>query len=402
MNNMRLRRILWGVLSLLLIGTGNQLLAQQIINTFAGSGKVGYNGEGMKATEAKLDGPVASATDNEGNMYEADYNGNRVRKITKEGIIITIAGTGQHGFTKDGRRAIDANLGKPSGIVIDKDGNVYFSERDNNCVRKIDKNGILTTLVGDYTSGFSGNGCEAITCQLQAPGALAMDKDGNLYIADCDNNSVRKVDTKGFIYAFAGNGFGAGTGTGGYSGDGGKATAAKLNQPTGIAFDKDGNLFISDCFNHSIRKVNKQGIISTVAGTGVSGYNGEGAAANKSQLSYPSAVVVDNKGNIFIADNGNFRIRKVGASGIIATITGNGTQGTSGDSGIAGNAMIGKTTFLTFGTAGELYFGDYQENKIRVIAETRADNITNVPACKASGNHVAAGSTSASVGGSVQ
>lgn len=402
MNNKRLSRILWGVLSLLLIGTGNHLFAQQIINTFAGTGQVGYNGENIKAVAAKLDGPIASVTDKAGNIYIVDLDGNRIRKIDKEGIITTIAGTGQRGFTKDGAKAAEAKIGRPSGIGLDKEGNIYFSEQANNCVRKIDRNGILTTIVGDYTGGFSGDGCEAITCQLQAPGALAFDSEGNLYIADCDNNCIRKVDAKGMINRYAGNGFGAGTGTGGYSGDGGKATHAKLNQPSGMAFDKDGNLFIADCFNHCIRKVNKAGIIITVAGTGNAGYNGDNSNAVKAELNYPSGVAVDARGNIYIADNANFRIRKVDASGTISTVTGKGVSGFAGDNGIAANATIGKTTFITIGNAGEVYFGDYLDSRIRVITETRSDNVTNVPMGKPAGNHVATGTISGSATGSVQ
>ena len=402
MKNIQMRRILWGVLSLLLIVAGDQLFAQQIISTFAGTGRSTYNGEGIKALSVNLDGPAAFVSDNQGNTYEADYNGCRIRKIDKDGIVTTIAGNGTPGFTKDGQRAKEATIGKPSGLAIDKDGVLYFSEHDNNCVRKIDRNGILRTIAGDYTSGFSGNGCEAITCQLQSPGALAFDKEGNLYIVDCDNNCVRKVDAHGMINAYAGSGYGAGTGTGGYSGDGGKAASAKLNQPTAIAFDREGNMLVADCFNHCIRKVNKQGIISTVAGNGKPDYSGDGGAAVRSSLSYPVAVATDNKGNIYIADNGNFRIRKIDGAGMISTITGNGTPETTGDCGIAFNATIGKTTFITVGNAGEIYLGDYSENRIRVITETRTDNITNVPVCKPSGNRVTTGTVSASATGSLQ
>lgn len=366
-------------------------LSAQTIHTFAGADQTGYNGDGRKAVGAQLTSVTGGVTDKAGNVYVADLRGNRIRKIDAAGIITTIAGTGLSGYAPDGVKAVDANLAQPTGIVIDAQGNLYFSEVLNNRVRKIDVNGILTTVAGTGANGFTGNGGKAILAELQEPGALALDKEGNLYIADCGNNCIRKITPSGIISVFAGTGYGFGTGLGGYSGDGGKATAAMLNQPAGLAFDDAGNLYISDCFNHCIRKVNKQGIITTVAGTGEVGYSGDGKMAVKAQLKYPSGIAIDAKGNLYIADNGNYRVRMVAANGDINTVAGNGVQGNTGDGSAAISATIGKPTFVTIGNSGEVYFGDNLTGRIRVITETKTDNITNIPVHNINAvNHISA------------
>ncbi len=376
----------------------NKVAAQMII-TYAGTADVGYNGENLKATDTRLDGPAAGVIDASGTLYFTDVNGNRVRKISPAGIVTTIAGTGESGYTADGEKAFTARITQPAGIVVDAAGNVYFSERVNNVVRKVDKVGILTTVAGNATGGFSGNGGPATKAQLQSPGALAIDKEGNLYIADADNNCIRKVSTTGVITMYAGNGFAAGTGTGGYSGDGGKAILAKLNQPDGLSIDNEGNLLISDCFNHCIRKVDKQGIISTIAGTGNGGYNGDNGKAKMAMLQYPYGIAVDKKGYIYVADHGNNRIRMIDGNGFITTIAGSGTAGYEGEGGPAVNALINKPTFVTISAAGDIYIGDNQNGRIRVITYSGSNVIVSGHQLAPAATHVSAGSVSSSASG---
>jgi sugar lactone lactonase YvrE len=276
---------------------------QGTITTVAGTGKEGFSGDGGPAIKARLDFPSAVAVDGEGNLYISDGFNYRIRKVDKEGIITTFAGTGEAGYSGDGGPATSAKLTEPSQLTFDAQGNLYFV--DYTSVRKIDPSGTITTVAGTGELGFSGDGGPAIEAKFEA-NDLALDRDGNMYIADTENNRIRKVDKDGIIHTVAG------TGKEGYSGDGGPATKAALNLPTGIALDGEGNLFIACHHNSVVRKVDKNGTITTFAGTGEWGFNREKGPATKVWLNQPWGLFFDDdSGVLYIPDTFNDRVRAV-------------------------------------------------------------------------------------------
>ena len=258
--------------------------------------------------------------DSSGNLFIADTFNNRIRKVDTSGNISTVAGTGTVGFSGDGDPATSAQLNFPHGVALDSSGNLFIADQDNQRIRKVDTSGNISTVAGTGTAGFSGDGGPATSAQLAGPLGVAFDSSGNLFITETSNNRIRKVDTSGNISTAAG------TGTAGFSGDGGPATSAQLKNPTGVAVDSSGNLFIADRTNNRIRKVDTSGNITTVAGTGATGsleggYSGDGGPATSAKLSLPEGVAVDSSGNLFIADRLNHRIRKVEALGSQAGTT---------------------------------------------------------------------------------
>jgi len=273
-----------------------------IITTVAGNGTWGAFDNGGPATSAELDHPNAVAVDASGNLFFAEGFGARILKVGTDGIISTVAGNGTNG---DGGAAASAELGRPWGVAVDASGNLFIADELSNRIRKVGTNGIITTVAGNGTNGYSGDGGPASKAELHSPTGVAVDASGNLFIVDGGNSVIREVGTNGMITTVAGNG------TPGYSGDGGPATNAELSLPLGVAVDASGNLFIADYNDSVIREVGTNGIISTVAGNGTNGYSGDGGAATSAELSYPSSVAVDASGNLFIADGFNNRIRKV-------------------------------------------------------------------------------------------
>ena len=333
-----------------------------IISTVGGNGIMGYSGDGGQATNAELFQPHGIAFDVTGNMYIADETNNLIRKINTLGIITTIAGTGAVGYSGDGGQATAAELKHPTQVVIDMAGNIYISDYFNNCIRKVNTAGIISTIAGNGTGGFSGDGGQATAAALNWASSLFMDTIGNLFIADEGNNRIRMVNTNGIITTIAGNG------TAGYNGDGGQATAAELHNPFGVFLDAAGSLYISDAVNNCIRKVNTAGIITTIAGTGTAGYSGDGGQATNAGLSTPAGnIAIDATGNMYIPDSYNHRIRMINTSGIISTIAGTGTQGFSGDCGQATAAELYLPQGVTI-NAGNIYIADYDNNRIRVVS----------------------------------
>ena len=292
------------------------------ITTFAGTGQGGFSGDGGPATLAKLGRPAAVFGDLAGNTYIADAHNHRIRKVDASGIITTVAGNGTAGYSGDGGLATQASLNLPYGISVDNLGNIYIADQLNHRIRKVDTSGIITTVAGNGTAGYSGDGGPATAAGLNQPWDVYVDGSGEVYVADRLNHRIRKVDTSGIITTVAGNG------TAGYSGDGVAATAASLKSPLGLLVDAQGILFIADDNNQRIRKVDLSGIITTVAGNDSRGYSGDGMLSTETSLNSPHDVYVDQVGNIFIADTDNDRIRKV-ASIIIAvpdTVAGYATQ----------------------------------------------------------------------------
>lgn len=333
----------------------------QTITTYAGSGTSGFSGDGGVALLAKLYDPWAVAVDVGGNVYISDGGNNRLRKVNTSGIITTIAGTGVMGFSGDGGQATLAKLSGPVGVTVDASGNIYIAEPFNNRIRKINSSGVITTIAGNGNLGYSGDGGLATLAELNYPTGVAVDAAGNIYIGDQGNNCIRKVNTGGIITTIAGSG------PGGYSGDGGPATLALLSTPAGVAVDAAGNVFIGDLGNQRIRKINTGGIISTIAGTGVQGFSGDGAAATLAQLNQPAGVTVDSSGNVYIADFTNSRIRKINSSGIISTIAGAGVQGYAGDGGAATLAQLNQPYGVAVDVTGNIFIADYFNQRIRKI-----------------------------------
>ncbi len=279
-------------------------IANGIITTVAGTGSGLNTGDGGLATSAGVD-PQGIAFDKHGNMYIADGVYSVIRKVNTLGIITTIAGqSGVHSYTGDGGLARNATFGAPRGLAVDTLGNIYVADAINNVVRMINTAGMITTVAGNDTLGYSGDGFPAVNAELDSPYAVAVDRAGNLYIADYNNDVIRKVDDTGGISTYAGNGSYA------YSGDNGLATAATLNHPASIALDTFGNLYIADAHNNVIRMVSASGVITTVVGNGAGGFGGDLGNALGAQLLDPVGVATDISGNIYIADADNERIRE--------------------------------------------------------------------------------------------
>lgn len=302
-----------------------------IISTVAGNGTQGYSGDGTAATDANIWGPWGVAVDADGNLYFSEYWNHTVRKVDTNGNISTVAGNGTEGFSGDGGSATSAQLSYPNGIAVDASGNLYIADNSNKRVRKVDHTtGIISTVAGNGDAGYTMDGDPATSTGLDYPNDVAVDGSGNLYIVESNSSAIRKVDAvTGNISTVAGYNGAA------YGGDGGPATAASLKFPMGIIVDDSGNLFIADTYNHVIRRVDAAGNISTIAGTGGSaGFSGDGGPATAAQLKEPYDVALDSNGNLYIADYGNFCVRMVDTNGNISTVAGIGESGGySGDGG---------------------------------------------------------------------
>lgn len=276
----------------------------------------------VQAITAPLAAPAQVAYDAAGNLYIADLNNNVIRKVNVAGVITTVAGTGEQGFSGDGGAAISASLDSPAGIAIDPSGNIYIADTHNQRVRKV-SGGTITTIAGTGIAGFSGDGGSGTSATLSNPTALALDASGNLYIADTDNHRIRRISGT-TITTVAGNGEQF------FSGDNAAATAAGLDSPNGVAIDAAGNLYIGDTHNQRVRVVNTSGTITTLAGNSSKAYAGDGGAAIASSLARPRGLSVDAQGNIYVADSDNNRIRFITNTGTISTVAGNGSQGYAG------------------------------------------------------------------------
>jgi uncharacterized repeat protein (TIGR01451 family) len=370
--------------------------ASGTISTVAGTGTLGSGGDGGPATSAQLSYPNWVDVDANGNLFIADRGYAavyfKIRKVTPAGVISTAAGNGNFG---DGGNARLASFGSPMGLALDSSGSLYVADTNHSRIRKISRPGTVSTVATGsngvaviavdasdnvYFSecGFSiykltPQGAQSTLATNEynwyfcdyyyyyARGAVAVDAGGNLIVANTFSNRIDKVAPNGQITPFAG------TGTYGFAGDGGPATAAQFRNPWGLALDSAGNLYIADMSNNRIRKITPGGVISTVAGTGVSGFSGDGGAASSAQLSGPGGVAVDAAGNLYIADSFNNRIRRVNPAGIITTVAGTGLAGFAGDGGLATSARLSFPTGLVLDSAGNLFIADNGNDRIRRI-----------------------------------
>jgi sugar lactone lactonase YvrE len=425
--------------NLFIVDTGNnrirKLSSDGSISTVAGTGRVGFSGDGRPAASAAFNRPTGVAIDGEGNVYVADTLNHRVRKISAEGLVTTIAGNGKAASNGDGGPAVSASINEPKGLAVDRVGNVFVTdfgdgrhgsdngvrpgEYKNGRVRKILKSGSISTVSGPqapfqaeipwnpqgvavdregslyvvdtyrriakiaadgtttalkmYSSpgysvppGDSGDFGPAVFAQLNKPASVAADDAGNIFIADQGNYRIRKVGPSGVITPFAGT-----AGVRGYGGDDGPANAARFGDAIRIAVDREGNVFVADPTNQRVRKILVSGVIQTVAGNGTAGYSGDGGPAVSAQLNNPLDVSVDREGNIFIADRGNARVRKVSPSGVISTVAGNGRRGFSGDGGRATAARLGILGTIAVDDRGTIFIATVDVGGYRNVYRVR-------------------------------
>lgn len=338
--------------------------AQMTITTYAGDGVLTFSGDGGPAGAAALNYPKGMTVDAFGNLYIADTANYRVRKVSG-GIITTVAGNGVNAFSGDGGLATNASFSDVTSVVVDGAGNMYISDPDNRRIRKVTPSGIVSTIAGVGVEGFSGDGGPATSAMIGRPEALALDTFGNLYFADSTQQRVRRIATNGIITTVAGNG------VGGFSGDGGPAISASLDFPIGIAVDPFGNIYVADGNNNRIRKITTAGMISTVVGTGAAlaaSASGDGGPAVSASLNIPSDVAIDSAGNIYIADSGHNEVRMVNTSGTITTLAGTGANGYSGDGGPATQAVLNYPWGVTTDASGNVYVADRVNSRVRKLA----------------------------------
>lgn len=314
----------------------------------AGSGTAGAtNGA---STSAQFNAPVGVAADYEGNVYVADTSNHRIRKVAPDGSVTTFAGSGTAGSANGTGAA--AQFNNPTDVAIGPMGNIYVADSSNHRIRKITPAGVVTTFAGSGTAGTT-NG-SATVARFNLPRSLAADASGNIYVADTTNHRIRKVTPAGEVSTFAGSGT---VGT-----TNGSATAARFSSPDGIALDKDGNAYVADRGNNRIRKVTTDGTVSTLAGTTAGSANGTGTAA---QFTAPRGVAVDAEGNVFVADTGNNRIRKITPAGVVTYVSGSGTAGFANGASTA--AQFSGPAGIAISPLGKVYVGDTVNNRIRVV-----------------------------------
>jgi Bacterial Ig-like domain (group 3) len=336
------------------------------ITTVAGNGIAGYKGNGGLATAAELNAPWGSVFDAAGDLFIADGNNNVIREVVKAtGDIVVVAGDAVAGFSGDGGLATAAKLDNPNSVAVDSAGDLFISDEDNNRIREVVKSsGDIITIAGTGVAGYSGDNGLATLAKIDSPRGLSVDSSGDVFYADAIQNRVREiVAATGDIITVAG------TGTAGFSGDNGLATAAKINTPRFVGVDAAGDLFIADNVNNRVREVVKaSGDIITIAGTGGAGFSGDGGLATAAKLDLPNGIAVDSAGDVFFGDTGNYRVREVvKATGDIITVAGDGIDGYSGDHGPATAAELNSVGRLSIDPAGDLFLTDQGDDVIREV-----------------------------------
>lgn len=330
-----------------------------VVSTAAGNGLASFSGDGGTAASAQLNDPAAVTFDTAGNLYIADADNNRVRKVTPAGVITTVAGNGTAGWSGDGGPGPRAQLNHPMGLTADTDGDIYIADTGNNRIRKLTPDGNIATIAGNGNASYYGDGGPADQGSLHSPHQLYFVSGYYLYIADTENQRIRELLPDGTITTVAGNG---GQGLGG---DGARAVSATLNLPTGVTGDAAGNIYVADQGNNRIRVITPGGNISTVAGGSPYGL-GDGGAATISQLNGPASLALDSSGNLYFTDSGNNRVREI-SNGVISTVAGTGISGYSGDGGAASAAEMNTPMGLVVDAAGRIFVADSGNNAVRLL-----------------------------------
>ena len=331
------------------------------IFTVAGTGTQGFSGDGGPATAAGLTLPISVSAIPGGGYLIADQGTERVRRVAPDGTITTVAGNGTSTYGGDNGPATSASFSAVSDVAAAPDGSILIADGNNNRIRRVGTDGIITTVAGTGAGGFGGDGAAATAAQISFPADVAVAADGSYLIADNDTHRIRRVGTDGNISTVAGS---ASIGS---AGDGGPATAASLNGPVGVAFTADGGFLIADADANRVRRVAPDGTISTVAGTGTAGFLGDGGPATAAQLNGPARVAVTPDGGFVIADRLNQRIRKVAADGTISTIAGDGTAGSGGDNGPATAAQFNSPFGVSVNQEGDILVADTSNFRIRSV-----------------------------------
>jgi sugar lactone lactonase YvrE len=333
------------------------------IFTIAGGDQSGFKGDGKAATTASLDGPAGIVVAPDGTIFVADTINQRVRRIDPAARIQTVAGTGKRGFAGDSGPATKADLQDPTALALAKDGSLFVADTGNSRIRVVRPDGTIATVAGTADQGFSGDGGPSTAAQVNAPAGLALAANGALFFSDTGNQRVRRIAVDGKIATVAG---GAGTGA---AGDGGPATSAQLNGPMGLAVGADGSLLVADSGNNRIRRVGPEGTITTVAGNGGGGSAGDGGAATAAQLNLPVDVSTIPAGGFFVAEAGGHRIRRVDGAGVIARIAGTGGPRYGGDGQASSTGLLNAPRAVELMPSGfELLVADTDNNRIRYIA----------------------------------
>jgi prepilin-type N-terminal cleavage/methylation domain-containing protein len=319
------------------------------VSTLAGTGAAGFvDGPG---TSAQFSYPDGVTTDSSGNVFVADFNNNSIRKVTPAGIVSTVAGSGTAGYVNG--NGASAQFNQPAAVAVDSSGNLYVADYVNNRIRKISPAGVVSTLAGSGTAGYvDGTGASA---QFNNPAGVAVDSSGTVYVGDTFNRRIRKITPAGVVSTFAGSG------VAGYAD--GNGTSAQFFSTGHLALDSAGNVYLPDSSNNRIRKITPAGVVTTIAGSGTSGYV-DGPAAS-AQFKYPFGVAVDGAGNVFIADESSNRIRELSAAGVVSTIAGSGTAGFS--DGISTGAQFNAPLDIAVNSSGTLFVADYSNHRIRKI-----------------------------------
>lgn len=338
------------------------------IHVVVGTGKSGFNSAEERAVYTELNVPSMVFPDPAGRLYVVDTSNNRIRLVTPDGRIQSVAGNGQRIYSKDGLHVLKTGLMTPSSVFVDGAGYLYISEWSGHRIRRVDPDGRVWTVAGNGQSGYVGEGLNAKETSLWTPGRIFIDKNGNLYVSEWHAQRVRRIGPDGIITTVAGNG------RSGYEGDGGPATEASLQSPNGIFVDNNGVLYIADLGNSCVRRVDPDGTITTVAGTGTADWSGDGGPATDAQLDRPSGVFVDSAGNLFIADTRNKRVRKVDSQGIIQTVAGGGELAPH-DEGPATESLLRSPSDVFVDPAGNLYITDGSLHMVRRVEGIAAPTI---------------------------
>ncbi len=346
------------------------------IYTMAGTGTAGFSGDGGPATAARLNNPTDVFKDAAGNFYIADRDNNRIRKVNTAGTITTIAGTGAAGYTGDGGSALLAKLRHPNGVAVDAAGNIYIADQGNDVIRKINTSGIISTIAGTGTAGFTGDGGLATLARLDDPEAVAVDISGNIYIADNNNSRIRKINTSGIISTYAGGG-----GTG-FTVGGVPATSVSLCNMRDVSVDNGGTVYFTNQGCWHILKITPAGLLYNVAGHEAASYSGDCGPADSADIEGPYGVYPDNTGNVYICPRGNIRVRKVNTLNYIVTVAGQGVAGYTGDGGPALSATVSaQIQGIYADPTGNVYFADAGNEVIRTFTSSDFSDTTSLPIC---------------------